>query len=275
MGNKNSSSVKFKSRTFSHQLQSECHQQNGHPNAVRNEPISGELGAILSSAQKQTVLPKVALVTSVTSETLFAGDGSIDEEDSSYKDAEYERDENLFPASECSDSVNAPELPLDSNTVDSFYLKELLDVENATTCSLSSNLDQPTSGCLSKGDTWTGFYARTHEIGPEEIQFLRNRQKLKSEDLFSGKAVLNERSQSGQPGSCARNARLEYLDLEVIRHQSADKKSLSSSLFSKLYNGNGKSVSVSFPCFKAFLNSFLSDSSAQPSLTPTCTIICH
>lgn len=248
MGNKSSNPLKPKS--------TETRQYNF--NAVRNQPMGDQLDAILSSAskqQQQTVLPKISLVTSITSETLFAGNTSIEEDVSSYKDAENERDENLLLVSECSDSVNAPDLPLDSNTLDSFCMRFVPEPGAETTCSLSSNLDQLTSECVSNGDTSTGFFARTHEIGLEEIKLLRNRQRKKQTFSFKSK-FLND-----QPAF--QDVHLEYLALEFP--DSLSKKFPGS--FSKLFTN--KSVSIPTLKFNHNLLKLSKCSLALLSLMPT------
>lgn len=192
---------------------------------------------------------KTFIDKSVTSETLYADidEPEEGEDPSSYKDIAHNHtwtcDENLLIVSETSDSINVPDLPLDSNTgTETCSLKEILDLENAETPSLSSGLEEQTSDNF-EFDADTSPYAtelctRSHEL--EHLPIKDNLQLLDKKLLAIHKkstclVTLHQQHLAG--------AQLEYLSLEVpdliLHHITASKHHIL-----KIYAEKSKSVSL-------------------------------
>lgn len=239
MGNKNSAS-KPKGRLFNPRPGTENQHQepNRSPPAVfQSDELTNNRSLPSSSQQVQQQLaddeardqqvqqqigspqPKVVIDKSVTSETLYADVDEPEEieDPSSYKDIAHHHtwtcDENLLIVSETSDSINVPDLPLDSNT-EVCSLREILDLENADTPSLSSGLEEQTSDNF-EFDADTSPYAtelcsRSHELEhlPIKNSFQPFDKKLLAAHKKSTQLVtLQQQHFAG--------AQLEYLSLEI------------------------------------------------------------
>jgi hypothetical protein len=197
--------------------------------------------------QKQNIYPqslsKVFIGKSTTSETLYADVDEPEEDPSSYQDVAHHHtwtcDENLLIVSETSDSINVPDLPLDSNN-ETCSLREVSEFENAGTVSLSSGFEQPTSDNIEL-DADTSSYAtelcsRSNEI--EQLQIKDNFQQFDKKffakhEKNSCQVTLQQHLVRGQ---------LNYLSLEVpslIFHYAAAAKY---HIF-KIYAVKNKSVS--------------------------------
>jgi hypothetical protein len=230
MGNKSSSSQKAKGRLISNPR---VGTENGGTETEKgpNPPFQNELPNNSGSSstlsddrtrdqQEQNFspqrLPKVVIGKSLTSETLYADVDEPEEDPSSYQDIAHHHtwtcDENLLIVSETSDSINVPDLPLDSNT-ETCSLREVSEFENAGTVSLSSGFEQPTSDNIEL-DADTSSYAtelcsRSNEI--EQLQIKDNFQQ------FDKKFFAKHEKSSCQvtPHQYLARGQLNYLSLEV------------------------------------------------------------
>lgn len=230
MGNKSSSSQKAKGRLISNPR---VGTENGGTETEKgpNPPFQNELPNNSGSSstlsddrtrdqQEQNFSPqrlsKVVIGKSLTSETLYADVDEPEEDPSSYQDIAHHHtwtcDENLLIVSETSDSINVPDLPLDSNT-ETCSLREVSEFENAGTVSLSSGFEQPTSDNIEL-DADTSSYAtelcsRSNEI--EQLQIKDNFQQ------FDKKFFAKHEKSSCQvtPHQYLARGQLNYLSLEV------------------------------------------------------------
>lgn len=230
MGNKSSAS-KAKVFGLKPRLQTETQQE---PPAIIQNELPNNSGS--SSTQQQLVdddtseqqeqqqtspkLSKAVIDKSHTSETLYADVDEPEEieDPSSYKDVAHHHtwtcDDNLLIASETSDSINVPDLPLDSNGTETCSLRDVLDFENAGTFSLSSGFEQPTSD-NTELDADTSPYAtelcsRSHEI---EHFIIKDHFKPPDKEILTAEkksACLVLQHQEHFAGG-----KLEYLSLEV------------------------------------------------------------
>jgi len=259
MGNKSSSSQKAKGRLISNPrsgtetekelkspFQNELPNNNSSSSTLSDDRIRDQQEQLNISLQP---LSKVVIGKSVTSETLYADVDEPEEDPSSYQDVAHHHtwtcDENLLIISETSDSINVPDLPLDSNT-ETCSLREVSEFENAGTVSLSSGFEQPTSDNIEL-DADTSSYAtelcsRSNEI--EQLQIKDNFQQ------FDKKFFAKHEKSFCQvtPQQHLARGQLNYLSLEVsslLFHYAAAAKY---HIF-KIYAVKNKSVSFIFFSF--------------------------
>ena len=190
--------------------------QNEHSSSTQQQLVDDDTRDQEEQQQTSPILSKVVIDKSHTSETLYADVDEPEEieDPSSYKDIAHHHtwtcDENLLIVSETSDSINVPDLPLDSNGTETCSLKDVLEFENAGTFSLSSGLEQPTSDNTElDADTSpyaTELYSRSHEL--EHLKF---KEHFKPPE----KHILKEKSVCLTFQENYTEVKLQYLALEV------------------------------------------------------------
>ena len=240
MGNK-SSSNKTKGRIFNPRPETETPKREPNqspPAIIQNElvkaasttspPSSTSTQEFVDDAtkeetvQQQQDLPRfpITIDKSLTSETLFVDVTEEVEDPSSYKDVAHNHtwtcDENVLIPSETSDSINVPDLPLDSNAgTEACSLREVTFSENAAS-SLSSGLEEQTSDIIDL-DVDTSPYATelcTKSLELEHLKFKVRSNTLDKRFLPNNQEkaaflVTLYRKQSAGPDH------LGYLSLEV------------------------------------------------------------
>lgn len=195
MGNKSSINKAKVRLNLNPRLGTETQELHRVPQAIAPNELSNNSGPSSTpqvpadtgdqQEQQQSIIvrssSKVVIEKSTTSETLYADvDEPEEAEDpSSYQDVVHHQtwtcEENLLIVSETSDSINVPDLPLDSNTgTETCSLREVYDIENAGTLSLSSGFEQQTSDNIGL-DADTSSYAtelctRSNEIVQSKIK---------------------------------------------------------------------------------------------------------
>lgn len=227
MGNKSSAIIKSRARPA------------WNPRPETEQPaaqLPEATGCPSSPCQQQ----QPALEKSPTSETLFVDAGQLideesSEERSSYKEVAHHHtwtcEDNLIFASEYSDSVNAPDLPFDSNTTD---VGSLTFDEDARTCLFSCNLvaseyvpDDKTSPCSSD------FFDRTAEVDLEQVKLLNRQPDKYLWTNFSSEEYSQHL------------LRAEYLSLETLNSfPRANKCLFYDSAIVQFYTSKYKSVSI-------------------------------
>lgn len=259
MGNK-SSITKAKGRLILNpRLGTENHEPNRSPPAPNQNELPNNSGSS-STPQVQAdtgdqqerhqnipphPVPEAVIGKSRTSETLYADvDEPEEAEDpSSYQDVVHHQswtcDENLLIVSETSDSINVPDLPLDSNTAtETCSLRDIYDIENAGNLSLSSGFEPQTSDIIGLDDD-TSSYAtelcsRSNEIVQSQIK-----ENFKQFD----KRISTAQEKSACPITDYQHfTQLDYLALEIsnlILHCAVATKYH----ILKIYTGGRKSVS--------------------------------
>lgn len=237
MGNKSSSATKAKGRLVFNPRPGTETQQHQEPNHSPPAIVQSELpNSSPSSTRQQTTeeetgeeeqqiiskLAKTVIGKSTTCETLFADVDEPEEieDPSSYKDVAHHHtwtcDDNLLIVSETSDSINVPDLPLDSYAAtEPCSLREIPDIENAETPSLSSGFEQPTSANF-EFDEDTSPYAtelcsKSHEIVGFSTKNNNLRLTRKHFPSIRKKSACIETSAHHRLGE----KKLEYLSLEI------------------------------------------------------------
>ncbi len=225
MGNKSSSSQKAKGRVISNPRSGTETEKGPNNPPFQNElPNNSGSSSTLSddrtrNQQERNISPqplsKVVIGKSLTSETLYADVDEPEEDPSSYQDIAHHHtwtcDENLLIVSETSDSINVPDLPLDSNT-ETCSLREVSEFENAGTVSLSSGFEQPTSDNIEL-DADTSSYATELCSRSNEIEQLQNKDNFQ---LFDKKFFAkHEKSSCQVTTQHLARGQLNYLSLEV------------------------------------------------------------